>query len=118
MLFRSPSSGTRRLGVCLVLTTEASASLAESLASALLERHLVACVSLQPLRSLYRWQGQIERAEEVQLLLKTSPDLLEELRTAVLALHSYDTPEWIVLEASSQGGYAAWLEGALRQPPD
>ena len=56
---------------------------------------LVACVALTPLRSLYRWQGAIETAEEVQLLLKTHASRLADLESAVRALHSYDTPEWI-----------------------
>ena len=53
----------------LVLTTEGIAR-AIALAEALLERRLVACVSLQPLQSLYRWNGELQRETEVQLLLK------------------------------------------------
>ena len=63
----------------LALTTEATPALAEALAEALLERRLAACVALQPLRSLYRWQGELERGEEVQLLIKSHPSRLAEL---------------------------------------
>ena len=76
----------------LVLTTEADRERAEALARDLLERGLVACVSLHPVVSLYRWQGQLEQSEEVQLLLKTTPAHLEALRQALTELHSYDTP--------------------------
>jgi periplasmic divalent cation tolerance protein len=100
-----PSSS---LLLSLVLTTEASLERAEALALALLERRLVACVSLFTVRSHYRWQGRLERSEEVQLLLKTSPELLEALHRSVLELHSYSTPEWIHWPASSAGAYAAW----------
>ncbi len=100
--------------VSLVLTTEADRERAEALALALLERGLVACASLHPVVSLYRWQGQLERSEEVQLLLKTSPGKLEALRRGLGELHSYDTPEWIHWQASSDGCYGRWL---LEPPP-
>ena len=92
----------------LALTTEASLERAEQLATALLERGLVACVSLLPIVSHYRWEGQLTRGEEVQLLLKTQPPRLEELYAAVMALHSYETPEWITLSAHTRGGYGLW----------
>lgn len=97
----------------LVLTTEASAERAQALAGALLERRLVACASLLPVRSHYRWQGEITASEEVQLLLKTSPERLEALRQALLELHSYDTPEWIHWPASSAGAYGQWVLAGL-----
>lgn len=100
--------------LALVLTTEADRERAEALALALLERGLVACASLHPVLSLYRWQGQLERSEEVQLLLKTSPERLEALRRSLGELHSYDTPEWIHWQASSEGPYGRWL---LQQLP-
>ncbi len=103
--------------VSLVLTTEADRERAEALALALLERGLVACVSLHPVVSLYRWQGQLERSEEVQLLLKTSTGKLEALRRSLLELHSYDTPEWIHWQASSAGSYGRWLLEPLPLSP-
>jgi periplasmic divalent cation tolerance protein len=94
----------------LVLTTEASQELAERLATTLLEHGLVACVSLLPIVSHYRWQGRLTRSAEVQLLLKTRPPLLEALHATVMALHSYDTPEWITLAGRTRGGYGLWCE--------
>ncbi|MEA5443010.1 divalent-cation tolerance protein CutA [Cyanobium gracile] len=101
----------------LVLTTEADRERAEALALALLQRGLVACASLHPVVSLYRWQGQLERSEEVQLLLKTSPENLEALRRSLGELHSYDTPEWIHWQASSDGSYGRWLLEQLPLSP-
>jgi periplasmic divalent cation tolerance protein len=94
--------------VVLVVTTEADEPRALALARALLERRLVACVSLRPVRSLYRWQGRIEDSQEVELLLKTTPGRLAELEIAVHQLHSYDTPEWLCWSAVAGGDYAAW----------
>ena len=56
----------------LALTTEANLQLAEQLASTLVERQLAACVALKPVTSIYRWQGQIERSEEVQILIRAT----------------------------------------------
>ena len=100
----------------LALTTEASLERAEKLATALLERGLVACVSLLPIVSHYRWEGQLTRGEEVQLLLKTQPPRLEALYAAVMALHSYETPEWITLSAHTRGGYGLWCAEQLLGP--
>ena len=92
----------------LALTTEASDTHAKSLAMALLERQLVACVSLRPVRSVYRWQGRIEQSAEVELLMKTTPGKLAELEAAVRELHSYDTPEWLSWGAAASRPYATW----------
>ena len=99
--------------VVLAVTTEANQAQAEQLAKALLDRQLVACVSLQPTKALYHWQGAIAQAEEVQLLLKTDAHQLNALHQAVLELHSYDTPEWIWWPATSSGGYGHWLLACL-----
>lgn len=97
----------------VVLSSEASPELAEALARELLELRLVACVSLLPVRSLYLWEGRLETGNEVKLLLKTRPERLNDLREALERLHSYQTPEWIVLSGSSAGGYLAWLHQEL-----
>lgn len=97
----------------LVLTSEADPARAETLARSLLERRLVACVSLQPTHSLYHWQGVIEEGAEVLMLLKTHPARLEALRNALAELHSYDTPMWIHWSAASAGAYARWLTAEL-----
>ncbi|MGB7564469.1 MAG: divalent-cation tolerance protein CutA [Prochlorococcaceae cyanobacterium] len=101
----------------LVLTSEANEELAETLARDLLERGLVACISLHPVTSHYRWKGRLERSEEVQLLIKTRPERLEELRQVLHQLHSYDTPEWIHWPARSGGAYGAWVAESCALSP-
>ena len=97
----------------LVLTTEADAKRAQQLAEALLERHLVACVSIHPVQSFYRWEGALQASHEVQLLMKTSAQHLEALRSAVSELHSYDTPEWLCWPATASPAYGAWALAEL-----
>ncbi len=96
----------------LVLITAPSQEVAEGLARHLLERRLAACVNiLSPVRSLYRWQGAIEEAEEVLLLVKSRAALLDEaFIPAVKALHPYQVPEVIAFQVG--GGledYLRWV---------
>ena len=97
----------------VVLTTEADQIKADALAEQLITRRLAACITSMPVQSCYRWQGKIERAQEVQLLIKTSSDRLEELLSALEALHSYDTPEILQMAAQAGAAYAAWAMDAV-----
>lgn len=103
--------------VRVVLTTAASVEEAEALGCVLVGERLAACATLIPgARSIYHWEGGIERAGETLVLLKTGVDQLAALEARVKELHSYETPEFLVLgvEAGS-GEYLAWLEGCLRK---
>jgi periplasmic divalent cation tolerance protein len=113
-----PANSRDPAPLLMALTTEATTVLAEALAEALLTRRLAACVALSPVRSLYRWQGELQRSEEVQLLIKSDPSLLEELAAAVHQLHSYSTPEWIHWLAGCSPAYASWLAGSCGLNPD
>lgn len=77
------------------LPDEASAQL---LAAHLVEHRLAACVNqLAPCRSVYRWQGQVETASEIPLLIKTTRERYAAVEAAVIELHPYDVPELIAL---------------------
>ena len=97
----------------VVLTTEADPIKADVLAEQLITRRLAACITLMPVQSCYRWQGEIERAQEVQLLIKTSSHRLEELLSALEELHSYETPEILHMAAQAGAAYAAWALDVL-----
>ena len=100
----------------IVLTTTASPEEAARLGRTLVEERLVACATLIPAaQPIYRWQGQIESSTETLLLLKTGPDQLAALEARLLEMHSYQTPEFLVLgiEAASEP-YLAWLTANLR----
>ena len=100
-------------GLVLALTTEANAERAQQLAEALLERHLVACVSIHAVQSHYRWNGGLQCSHEAQLLMKTSAQHLDALRGAVLELHSYDTPEWLCWPVTASPAYGTWAIAEL-----
>jgi periplasmic divalent cation tolerance protein len=102
----------------IVLSTAGSRDEAEGIAHTLVEAQLAACVNIVPgLQSIYHWQGKVESAEEVLLLIKTTAANLERVEAALRAAHSYEIPEFLVLtpESASQP-YLRWLLDAA-QPP-
>jgi periplasmic divalent cation tolerance protein len=102
----------------IVLTTTANPNEAARLGRILVEERLAACATFIPaVQSIYRWQGQVESSAETLLLLKTGPDQLAALEARLHQLHSYQTPEFLVLavEAASQP-YLDWLQSSLLQP--
>ena len=95
----------------IVLTTLPIDSDAERFASQLVEEKLAACVSVLPaMRSIYRWKGAVERADERQLLLKTSSTRLAALEAAIRARHPYEVPEFVVIPITGgSADYLSWL---------
>lgn len=102
----------------IVLTTAANSEEANRLGRTLVKEQLAACVTLIPaVESIYRWKGQIETSAEIMLLLKTGADQLPALEARLHQLHSYETPEFLVLpvEAGSRA-YLEWMLGGLANP--
>jgi periplasmic divalent cation tolerance protein len=100
----------------LVLTTAASPGEASRLARTLVEERLAACATLIPgVQSIYHWQGEIEASTETLLLLKTGAAQLEALEARLHQLHSYQTPEFLVLGVEGVSHlYLDWLTASLR----
>jgi periplasmic divalent cation tolerance protein len=100
----------------LVLTTFPADGDAEKLAATLVEERLAACVNiLPPMRSIYRWQGKVERADERQLLIKTGAGRLRALEKRVKELHPYDVPEFLAVTIDKTAkDYLSWLSDSTR----
>lgn len=95
--------------VHLLLSTCPDVDSAERIARALVEERLAACVTRLPgARSLYRWRGAIEQADEVQLLIKTTSARLDVAIARLCELHPYELPEAVAVEASA--GLPGWLD--------
>ena len=95
----------------LVLTNLPDAASARAVADHVVSARLAACANiLAPCRSVYRWQGKVEDAEEVPLLIKTTVARYPALEAAIKAHHPYELPE-IVAVPLSQGlpAYLAWV---------
>jgi periplasmic divalent cation tolerance protein len=104
-----PVTGKSMTDQRLVLSTCGSLEEAQTVADALVERRLAACVNIVPqVQSVYRWQGEVERATEWLLLIKTTADACDRLSQALSQLHSYDLPECLIL--AIEGGSPAYLK--------
>jgi periplasmic divalent cation tolerance protein len=103
-------------GYLQISTAVASRNEADRIAAALVERRLAGCVQIiGPVRSVYRWQGAVEQAEEWLCLIKTSVALLAEVEEAIRSLHSYECPEIIATSiVAGSEGYLAWLGEQMR----
>ena len=97
--------------VLLLLTNLPDAASAKTLAAHLVEHRLAACVNeLAPCHSVYRWQGAVETATEVPLLIKTTRERYDAVEAAVRELHPYDVPELIALPVDiGLPEYLAWV---------
>jgi periplasmic divalent cation tolerance protein len=95
----------------LVLTNLPDAAIAKSVARRLVEQKLAACVNCLPgVQSIYRWQGVIEEASEVTLLIKSTKDRYAELEAAIKALHPYEVPEIVAFPIiAGLSGYLDWI---------
>ncbi len=99
----------------IVLSTCGNATEAEKLARHLIDNRLAACVNVVPgLLSYYRWQGQVENDTELLLLIKTARGLVDEIRSVLDKLHSYELPELVVVPiVDGSPEYLDWLEGEV-----
>jgi periplasmic divalent cation tolerance protein len=105
----------------LVLTSLPDEASAQALATALVTERLAACVNvLAPCRSIYRWQGAIESAPEVPLLIKSTTARYAALEAAIRARHPYELPEIIAVPiAHGLPEYLTWVATeTLLEPAD
>jgi periplasmic divalent cation tolerance protein len=102
-------------GYLQVLTTAGSEEEAAAIAAALVERRLAACVQTTgPVKSIYRWRGAIENAEEWHCLAKTTASRLDAIEAAIRELHSYDEPEIVATPiVAGSAGYLRWIDESL-----
>jgi periplasmic divalent cation tolerance protein len=103
----------------LVISNLPDRASADRLAQALVERRLAACVNiLAPCRSVYRWQGALESAEEHPLLIKTTADRYSALEEAIRGLHPYELPEIVAVPLSAGlPAYLNWVAAETRPVP-
>lgn len=96
----------------LVLVTCATLPEARKIARTVVQKKLAACVNIltYPVESIYLWEGKLEDASELLLLMKTTAKRLKALQEEVLRLHSYDTPEFIVTPiVEGSENYLKWV---------
>jgi periplasmic divalent cation tolerance protein len=102
---------------CLLISTINKIEDARKLATHLVENHHVACVNLLPgIESIYWWENKVSSDAEILMLMKTEVSKVASVKKAIRELHSYDTPELIVLPI--RGGmkrYLQWVSQSIRE---
>jgi len=98
----------------LVLTTLGSTGDARTLVRGLVEDRLIACGTMVPAASIYRWEGAVHEEEEVVVLLKTDASKWDALSAAVRDRHPYDVPELLAFPAEEgSSAYLNWLKAEV-----
>ncbi|MEN6584904.1 MAG: divalent-cation tolerance protein CutA [Sulfuricella sp.] len=102
----------------LVITNLPNIDSANRVAEALISGHLAACVNLlAPCTSVYRWQGKIETAEEIPLLIKTLASHYSKVEAAIKQHHPYELPEIIAVPISAGlPEYLNWVAAETQRP--
>jgi periplasmic divalent cation tolerance protein len=91
----------------LFLVTAPNKEEAQKIAEILVTDRLAACVTLTPVRSVYRWKGEIQREDEVQLMIKSDLSMSEKIIERIQQIHSYEVPE--IVSVAFDSGLAAYL---------
>src|SRR5471032_1326089 len=101
----------------LILVTASSLDEARTIARAVLDQRLAACVNILPgVESHYWWQGKLESAPEVMLIIKSSAEQFEALAALVKEKHSYECPEIVAVPPGEIApAYRKWWEDACRR---
>jgi periplasmic divalent cation tolerance protein len=95
--------------ILFVYVTVADAAEAERIGEAVVDARLAACANvLDGMRSIFRWQGSVQKGREAVLILKTRKDLFDDLRERIVALHSYELPCIVALPIST--GHEPFLD--------
>lgn len=99
----------------MVFCTCSSREEARKVAQAVVEAEAAACVNIVAgVESIYRWEGKIESAEELLLVMKTTRERFTALRELIVKLHSYDTPEVIAVPVvAGLEKYLQWLGATI-----
>ena len=93
----------------LLITTECSKKKAKRIAKLLLKKKLAVCVSLRDIYSIYEWEGKIEEVSEVEIMIKSKPELKKTLLVFLQKITSYDIPQIIYKKFNSEKKYKNWL---------
>ena len=103
------------MSVVSVYAVFANGEEAEKIGRQMVEERLAACVNILPsIKSIYRWKGNIETADEVAAIFKTTNVQVDALITRIAALHSYDVPCIVTWPVNKLlGAYADWVEDSV-----
>ena len=99
--------------VLLLITTENNKKGAKKIAKLLLKKKLASCVSLKKIYSIYEWEGKIEEVNEIEITIKSKPELKRALMVCLQQMTSYDVPQIIYKKFNSEKNYLNWVNQSL-----
>ena len=99
--------------VLLLITTESNKKAAKKIAKSLLKKKLAACVSLKDIHSIYEWEGKIQEVNEVEIKIKSKPELKKALVFFLKKRISYDVPQIIYKKFISEEKYMNWVNKSI-----
>jgi len=99
-------------GRCIVICTCPDQEIAQTIANTLVKQSLAACVNIiDKVHSIYLWQGEIQRDNEILLLIKSRYELFTKLEQLILELHPYELPEIIAVSVETGNkNYLHWID--------
>ncbi len=99
-----------------VVTTVETREDAQRIARILLEKHLAACVQIVgPITSMFRWQGEVERADEYRCQIKCRSDRFDRIERVIAEIHPYEVPEVVAHPLPTcSSDYEKWLQEELQ----
>jgi periplasmic divalent cation tolerance protein len=104
------------MSCCIIFCTVPTESLANEIATGLIEQSLAACVKIVPdVTAVYRWDEKVVTDKECQLLIKTVQDNVEPAFKFVCSHHPYEVPEWLVLpDVQGSDDYVRWIHSQTK----
>ena len=99
--------------VLLLTTTESNKKRSKRIAKLLIKKKLAVCVSLKDIYSIYEWEGKFEEVEEVEIIIKSKPELKNDLISFLQKKISYDVPQILLKKFKSEKNYIKWIKKTL-----
>ncbi len=95
--------------IYFVMTTEKDKNKAYKIADLLLGEKLIPCITFKNIESHFWWEGEINKSEEVQLIIKCKEENINKVCKKISECHSYEVPEIIYFPVSVNKGYYHWV---------
>ena len=99
--------------VLLLITTESNEEIARNIAKLLIQNKLAACVSIKNIYSIYKWEDDIEETREVEISIKSKPELKDDLILFLQKMSSYDVPQILYMKFHTESKYINWLNKTI-----
>lgn len=99
--------------ILVLITTELNEKIGRDLAKLLIQNKLAVCVSIKPIYSLYAWEGDIAENNEVEITIKSKPDLKDDLVRFLQKMTSYDVPQILYKKFHSDKKYHDWITNTI-----